>query len=63
MFELLEMTPSLEEIIIAGPTESKIMAEAKRQGMITMFQDGIRKVLEGIIGFNELVQVVSVAEE
>lgn len=63
VFELLEMTPQLEEIIIAGPTESKIMAEAKRQGMITMFQDGVRKVLEGIIGFNELVQVVSVAEE
>ncbi len=63
VFELLEMTPSLEEIIIAGPTESKIMAEAKRQGMITMFQDGIRKVLEGTIGFNELVQIVSIADE
>lgn len=63
VFELLEMTPSLEEIIISGPTESKIKAEAKRQGMVTMFQDGIRKILEGVIGFDELIQVVSVAEE
>ena len=63
VFELLEMTPQLEEIIISGPTEAKILAESKRQGMITMFQDGILKVLEGIIGFDELLQVVSVSEE
>lgn len=63
VFELLEMTPQLEEIIIGGPTESKIKAEAERQGMITMLQDGVVKVLEGVIGFDELVRVVSVNEE
>ncbi len=63
VFELLEMTPQLESIIVNEPTESKILAEAKRQGMITMFQDGILKVLEGLIGFDELLQVVSVPEE
>lgn len=59
VFEVLEMTPQLEEIIITGPTESKILAEAKRQGMIKMFEDGILKVLDGIIGFEELIRVVS----
>ncbi|MDO8574963.1 MAG: GspE/PulE family protein [bacterium] len=63
VFEILEMTPQLEEIVISGPTESKILAEAKRQGMVTMFQDGILKVLDGIIGFEELIQVVSVSSE
>ncbi len=63
VFEILEMTPNLEEIIISEPTESKILAEAKRQGMVTMFQDGILKVLDGIIGFEELIQVVSVSNE
>jgi type II secretory ATPase GspE/PulE/Tfp pilus assembly ATPase PilB-like protein len=57
------MTPQLEEIIIGGPTESKILAEAKRQGMITMFEDGVLKVLEGTIGFEELIQVINVAAE
>ena len=60
VFEILEMTPQLEEIIISGPTESKILTEAKRQNMTTMFQDGILKVLDGIIGFEELVQVFNV---
>lgn len=63
VFELLEMTPQLEEIIISGPTESKILSEGKRQGMVTMFQDGILKVLDGIISFEELIQVVSIGEE
>lgn len=62
VFEILEMTPQLEEIIIGGPTESKIMAEAERQGMVTMLQDGILKVLEGIISFDELIRVVSINE-
>ena len=63
IFEILEMTPQLEEIIISEPTESKILSEAKRQNMITMFQDGILKVLDGIIGFEELTQVVGVNAE
>lgn len=62
VFEILEMTPQLEAIIISEPTESKILAEAKRQGMITMLQDGVLKVLDGIIGFEELIQVVSVSD-
>lgn len=63
VFEILEMTPQLEQIIISEPTESKILAESQRQGMITMLQDGISKVLDGIIGFEELIQVVSISEE
>ena len=63
VFEILEMTPQLEEIIISEPTESKILAESKRQGMITMLQDGVTKVLEGIVGFEELLQVVNVVND
>ena len=58
LFESFEMTPELERIILEGPSESKIQTEAKRQGMITMKQDGIMKVLQGVIGMNELLEVV-----
>ncbi|MFH1990661.1 MAG: ATPase, T2SS/T4P/T4SS family, partial [Patescibacteria group bacterium] len=63
VFEILEMTPQLEKIIITEPTESKILEESQRQGMTTMLQDGISKVLEGIIGFEELIQVVNISNE
>lgn len=62
MFEVLEMTPQLEEIVITSPTENKIIAEAKRQNMVTMFQDGILKVLDGIISLEELIQVINVED-
>jgi len=63
VFEILEMTPQLEHIIISEPSESKILTESQRQGMTTMLQDGITKVLEGIIGFEELIQVVNVEKQ
>lgn len=58
LFEVLAMTPELERIILSGPSESKIQEEAKRQEMITMRQDGIVKVLRGLIGLEELLEVV-----
>ncbi len=58
IFETIAMTPELEKIILSGPSEALIEQEAKRQGMITMKQDGILKVLDGIIGIEELLGVV-----
>jgi len=49
LFEILEMTKELEEVIVTSPTESKILEEANRQGMITLRQDGIIKALDGIV--------------
>ena len=56
--EVLVMTPELEKIILTHPSEADISAEAKRQGMITMRQDGILKVLDGAIGLEELLETV-----
>jgi len=60
VFEVLGMTEELSEIILKEPSEYKIMEEAKRQGMITMKQDGFLKVTEGITTIDE---VLKVAEE
>jgi general secretion pathway protein E len=58
IFEVLTMTPDLEKIILTGPSESLIREEAKKQGMLAMRQDGAIKVLKGIIGFEELREVI-----
>ncbi|MBI2609841.1 type II/IV secretion system protein [Candidatus Giovannonibacteria bacterium] len=57
VFEVLNMTPELEKIILKVPTEAEIMQEGRRQGMITMREDGILKVLEGKIGLEELSEI------
>lgn len=56
IFEVLEMTPAFEEIITTNPTVQKIMAEAKKQGMITLRQDGVLKALDGLISIEEVVR-------
>ncbi len=58
IYETLFMTPELEKIIIAGPTEEKLRNESKRQGMITMKQDGIIKALQGVVSLEEVMRVI-----
>jgi len=58
IYEMFAMTPELEKIILSGATENKLAEEARRQGMITMRQDGAMKVLEGTMGMEELLEVV-----
>jgi len=58
LYEMLKMTPRLETIISKDLSETGIREEAKRQGMVTMKQDGITKVLQGLISFEEMLRVV-----
>jgi type IV pilus assembly protein PilB len=56
IFEVLRMTPELEDIVTSNPTTQKIVQEAKRQGMITLRQDGILKALEGLVSIEEILR-------
>ena len=57
VFEILSMTDQLSDIILQEPSETRIVKEAERQGMITMQQDGILKVLAGITTIEEVLRV------
>jgi type IV pilus assembly protein PilB len=54
--EVFQMTPEIERILNTGPTIEKITAEAKRQGMVTMRQDGVIKSLEGSFSLEEVLR-------
>lgn len=56
IFEVLQMTPELEDVITSNPTIQKITQEAKRQGMITLRQDGILKALDGFVSIEEILR-------
>ncbi|HZZ99639.1 MAG TPA: GspE/PulE family protein [Candidatus Paceibacterota bacterium] len=62
IFEMLEMTPEFEKLILGVISESAMREEAKRQGMITMFQDGILKVLKGVVSLEELLEVAQAGD-
>jgi len=58
IFEILEMTPNLEKIIVEKATEEALLAEAMAQGMTTMKQDGIIKVIQGLTSLEEVLKAV-----
>lgn len=57
VFELLYKTPELERIILTKPNEQEIMKEARNQGMLTMREDGLIKMLKGYIPFEEFIRL------
>src|SRR3989344_2661831 len=62
IFEMMEMTDEFEKIILGDLSEAAMREEARRQGMITMFQDGIIKVLKGVVSLEELLEVAQANE-
>jgi len=56
IFEILEMTEKLAEIVLKEPSEADISKEAERQGMITLRQDAILKVVEGLTSMEEVLR-------
>lgn len=62
LFEVLSMSDELAELIQKNPLESLIFKAAQRQGMLTMEQEGIIKVLEGETSIEEIARAVEERE-
>ncbi|MEK7203599.1 MAG: GspE/PulE family protein [Patescibacteria group bacterium] len=60
IFEIFEISDEVEKIILTNLSEVSLREESKRQGMLTMFQDGILKVIEGIVSVEELLEVAEI---
>ncbi len=54
--EVLKMTPEIGEITMKDPTERDLQKEAKKQGMITLKQDGMLKVIQGYTTIEEVLR-------
>lgn len=57
--EVMKMTPSIRELIIKGATSQQIEEQSKKEGMITMLEDGIFKSAMGLTTIEEVLRVVS----
>ena len=62
IYESMKMTRELEDVIVKEPSEGKVRDEGKRQGMVTLRQDGILKVLDGSIGIEEVLRETEAVE-
>jgi len=58
IFEGIVMDEAVEEVVIRDPREHIIAEAARPQGIPTMVEDGIEKVLQGITSIKELERVI-----
>ena len=58
--EVLTMNPELEKLIGSGATADKIAEAGRQNGMLSLFESGLRHVLAGETSVEELLRVVDV---
>ncbi|MDD5019832.1 MAG: GspE/PulE family protein, partial [Candidatus Omnitrophica bacterium] len=57
--EALMLTPTIKELIIKRGQEYEIKAAARREGMQTLRQNGLKKALEGVTSIEEVLRVTA----
>ena len=57
--EVLSVSPAIREIILHASTTDAIEGQAKKEGMLTMFEDGLYKAARGITSLEEVLRAVS----
>ncbi len=55
--EVLQITETIKELIIKNTPSDAIEAQAKKEGMLTMFEDGILKCVQGLTSLEEVFRV------
>ena len=60
IYQILNINSDLKSLIIAGANEKEIEDQAKKIGMLTLSEVGVKLLKQGIISFGELERVVSI---
>ncbi|MBI3634239.1 MAG: type II/IV secretion system protein [Candidatus Yonathbacteria bacterium] len=59
IYEVLKMSPSIRALTLKGGVASEIETQAKKEGMMTMLEDGIVKAVQGLTTIEDVFRVVS----
>jgi type IV pilus assembly protein PilB len=59
IYEVLKVTDTIRNMIIEHKTAEDIYVQAKKEGMLSMIEDGIYKAVTGITTIEEVLRVVS----
>ena len=55
--EILEITSTIKELIVKNATSDEIESQARKEGMLTMLEDGFIKAAQGITTIEEVLRV------
>ena len=62
IYELLEVTPAIEDLIVKRASSTEIMSKARGAGMHYLFEDGLEKVKAGLTTIEELLRIAAPPE-
>ncbi len=57
--EVLEVSPTIKEMVMSGKTGDEIEVQARKEGMLTMIEDGIYKAAKGLTSIEEVLRVIN----
>jgi len=57
IIECIALTPTVKELIFKGVEEAEVVKQARKEGMITLRENGVENVLEGIASLEDVVRM------
>jgi type IV pilus assembly protein PilB len=62
VYEILDITPEVRELISCKASENEIRSAARRGGMRTLYEESMEKVYRGITTLDEVLRVIAIDE-
>ncbi len=63
VFEVLRVSEEIQQMIYAGAALGDLRREARERGMLTLRQDGVRKVVQGLTTIDEVLAITATNAE
>jgi type IV pilus assembly protein PilB len=63
LYEFIKNSPTMQELILKSPSTREVFSVARKEGFITMFEDGMDKVRAGQTTFEEVNRVCAPPDE
>ncbi len=61
IFEVLQLSPAIRQIVLAGADRTAVVARAREEGMTTLREAGIKKIEQGVTTLEEVARVKGTA--
>ncbi len=63
LFEIMSTTERLKKLMLEGVSDHELWHEARKEGMSSLLEDGIKKVNAGMTSLDEVLRVVTLRRE
>ena len=62
LLEILKMNADLDDLLVQGATAKEMKEAASKQGFLTLADDGVRHVIDGITSLKEISRVTDLTD-